>query len=80
MINGVVGKEIALRRGPKQRDPLSPLTFILIPDGLNNMFSKIKQEGLLKGLSGSRALSFVNIQDVDDTLIFGQGDIKKANY
>lgn len=52
MINGVVGKEIPLKRGLRLGDPLSSLLFVLIGDSLNNMLGKMVRVDLIYGLSG----------------------------
>lgn len=59
-------------------DPLSPLVFVLIKDGLNNMIQKCAEAGLVEGLLGSRTLKFTNLQYIDDILLFSKNDIAKA--
>lgn len=77
-INGEVGKEIVLRRDLRQDDPLSPLLFVLVADGMNNMLIKVKKEGLVRGLSGTPQLLIINLQYADDTLISGKSNIREA--
>lgn len=60
------------------RRPLSPLLFILIADGLNSILQKLKEKEEIEGLAGAPNMSFVNLQYADDTLIFGQGNIREA--
>lgn len=52
--------------------------FVLVVDGLNRMFVKAKEGGLLHGLPGSSAIAVTNLQYADDTLIFGCCDVGQA--
>lgn len=38
----------------------------------------MKREGSVQGLAGSRHLTFINLQYIDNTLIFGQGNVREA--
>lgn len=69
MINDTPGKDIVLKRGLRQGDPLFPLPFILVADGLNSILQKLKAKEEIEGFP--RAPNFVNLQYADDTLIFG---------
>jgi len=79
MANGVRGGEIVCKRGLRQGDPLSPLIFVFVADSLHHMIARCRKEGLLKGL-GCRDESYVviNLQYVDDTLLFGKESLPQA--
>lgn len=47
LLNGVSGKTSNYRRGVRQRDPLSPLLFVLAADFLQSMINKARTMGLL---------------------------------
>lgn len=57
-----------------------PLLFILIADILNNMLGKMVRVHFIHGLPSCTNSMHINLQYVDDTLIFGQGDIREAIY
>lgn len=61
MVNGNTRKEIVIRRELRQEDPLSLLLYILITNGLHNMFNKMKQEGLINELGSCTSSTFVNL-------------------
>lgn len=71
LINGEHGKEIMCKKDLRQGDPLSPLLFVLVAEGLNNMIRKAKQGGLLSRLSTAPHTTFINLQYVDDTIMKG---------
>lgn len=70
LLNGVLGKVFHCRRGVRQRDPLSPLLFVLAADLLQSIINKAKSQGLLKLL---KPLNYTNdfpiIQYADDILL-----------
>lgn len=68
MLNGIPGKNIYLKRGLRQGDPLSPMLFILVMDILGDMVSKA-EGGLLQPLS-SRSLPHRISLYADDVAIF----------
>lgn len=72
------GKEIKCSRGLRQGDPLSPLLFTLVADGLDKPFNKAKEEKLIEGLNASRKIKITNLQYADDTILFGQPDIEQT--
>lgn len=57
---------------------MSTLLLVLAVDGLNSMIEKGKNAGLLAGLPGSSYSNFCNLQYADDTLLFGQNNIREA--
>lgn len=54
-------------------DPISPLLFVLINDGLNHMIRKS-----IHGMAKAPSATYVNIRYADDILIFRQADVKEA--
>lgn len=47
-VNGAPGERIWHRRGVRQRDPISPMIFILAMDALGSLFAKAESEGLFQ--------------------------------
>lgn len=71
LVNGSPTEEIALGRGLRQGDPLSPFLFLIVAEGLNMMFSEAKTRGLNQGYKvGDMEVS--HLQFADDTLIIGE--------
>lgn len=82
LVNGRSGKEIVCRQGLRQNDHY-PLLFVLVVDGRNNIIrnniiKKADCVGLITDISSSASVSFTNLQYLDDTLIFGNYDIRQA--
>jgi hypothetical protein len=70
LLNEVPGKKFYYRRGVRQRDPLSPLLFVLAADLLQTILSKAMVQGNLTApLRCGSCKDFLVIQYVDDTLI-----------
>lgn len=61
LVNGKSRKEIVYKRGLRQGDLLSPLMFVLVANGLNRMFVKAKEGGLLHGLPSNSAIAVINL-------------------
>lgn len=73
--NGRMGREIKCKRGPRQGDPLSPLSFMLVADGLNTIIGKANEAGLIRGLPVSRNTSIANLEYADGNAdIWEDGD------
>lgn len=71
LLNGQIGRDIICKRGLRQGDPLSPLIFNLVADGLNMMLSKARDNGLIQALGDTgNGTAIVNLQFADDTLLF----------
>lgn len=70
----MIRKEIVCRRGLRQEDLLSPLLFMLVPDGMNKMLSNVVDQGVLRGLLVGPYSMVVNLQYVDNTLLFRNCD------
>ena len=54
LVNGNPSKEFKMEKGLRQGDPLSPFLFILAAKGLNVLFNRATQLGLLKGVQFSQ--------------------------
>lgn len=50
MVNGILGREIACRRGLSQGNLLSPLLFTLVADGLHAIIQRAREENLIRRL------------------------------
>lgn len=75
MVKGDPSEEGTLIRGPF----ISPL-FVLIADGLNNMLRKMDSEKLIQGLPDCTISTHINLQYMDDVLIFERGDVRESIY
>jgi hypothetical protein len=68
LLNGIPGPWINIKRGLRQRDPLSPLLFLLVVDALQHVIKRFSNEGyLLHPIV--QDLSCLVIQYANDTLI-----------
>lgn len=52
--------------------------FVLVVVGLDRVLSYDGNSGLIGGLLASQVTSLINLQYTDDTLVFGQNNIKQA--
>ena len=58
-------------RGIRQRDPLSPLLFLIYIEGLHNLISQTAQQDIIHGLSlSSRSPKLTHLLFANDNLIF----------
>jgi hypothetical protein len=69
MLNGEPGQKILHRRDLRQRDPLSPMLFILVMDVLFYLLKKAANDGLLKPLPANSELSRTSLY-ANDVVIF----------
>jgi hypothetical protein len=69
LLNGHRASTITHQRGLQQGDPLSLMLFVLVIDGLGQLFSKADEEGLLQPLS-SRLLQHRISLFADDVVLF----------
>lgn len=81
LLNGVSGKTSNYRRGVRQRDPLSPLLFVLAADFLQSMINKARTMGLLNlPIPMEHNQDFPVIQYAYDTLIIVEGDTRQLFF
>ena len=50
LVNGSIAGEFDMERGLRQGDPLSPLLFLLVVEGLNRLFSQAVDLDLFTGI------------------------------
>lgn len=73
LVNGSPTKEFKLGRGLRQGDPLSPLLFLIVAEGLNGMISSAKRSGALDGYEiGRDNVTVTHLQFADDTIIISK--------
>jgi Reverse transcriptase (RNA-dependent DNA polymerase) len=75
-INDVLIPYFKCKKGLKQGDPISPFLFNLVADSLSKFLSQAKELGYLKGLRNFNGTNIINLNFVDDTLIFLKADFK----
>jgi hypothetical protein len=84
MVNGTPEGFFNSSRGTQQRDPLSPLLFVLVMEALSKMVNVTAEHGLLNGFSlGERSYSDLVIPHslfADDTLIFCEANPEQIRY
>lgn len=59
----------SLQERTQTGDPLSPLLFVLVDDGLNKLLSSVVNHGILSGLPGEPSSMIANLQYTDNTLL-----------
>jgi hypothetical protein len=76
LVNGSLTEEISIRRGLKQGDPLAPLLFLIVADGLGALMRKAVEISRFKPFKvGVEGLSVSLLQYADDTLCIGEATI-----
>lgn len=68
LLNGNPGRQICHARGLRQGDPLSPMLFVLVMEGLNHLLRWVEQQRLLTAIIrtvGSRVSLYA-----DDLVLF----------
>lgn len=78
LINGQIGREIFYKRGFRPRDPLSPCLFVLVANVLNIMIRHAERGDLIQALPASWSHNLINLQYTNNTIIFGNYDIRQA--
>ena len=72
LINGSPSKEFAPKRGLRQGDPLAPLLFNIVVEGLTGLMRSAVSKNLFRSYQVGSLKEEVNIlQYADDTLFFG---------
>jgi hypothetical protein len=78
-MNDKEGPYFRIHKGVRQGDPLSPLLFNIVADGLALMIKKAQDEGLIKGLIPNLVDGgVVMLQYADDTIFMIQDDLESA--
>lgn len=71
LVNGSSTGEFKMEKGLRQGDPLSPFLFILVVEGLNVIFNRAKERGIIKGISvAANGPNLTHLQFADDTIVF----------
>ncbi|GAU40168.1 hypothetical protein TSUD_292720 [Trifolium subterraneum] len=76
LLNGCPTEEINIRRGLKQGDPLAPLLFLLVADGLGALMRRAVEVNRFKPfLVGREGVPVSILQYADDTLCIGEATV-----
>ncbi|GKA04326.1 putative RNA-directed DNA polymerase, eukaryota, reverse transcriptase zinc-binding domain protein [Tanacetum coccineum] len=79
LINGSPTSEFSIKRGLRQGDPLSPILFILVMEGLHCAMSNAVSSGLIRGIKiGSSDITLSHLFYADDVIIttdWNSGDL-----
>ena len=81
LVNNIQGREISLKKGLKQRDPLSTLIVVIVSNDLHYMITKCWEKGLLKVWDAEMTLPWLSIY-ITQTIIniwegmFSTGNVK----
>eukprot|EP00253_Pinus_taeda_P012787 PITA_12787 len=79
LVNGTPSTPFSPSRGIRQGDPLSPLLFVILMEGLSRLIAKRKEDGQIKGLQPIRSCPATTHQQfVDDTMLHGTATLKEA--
>ncbi|WVZ91755.1 hypothetical protein U9M48_037881 [Paspalum notatum var. saurae] len=79
-VNGQNGSNFQTRKGLRQGDPLSPILFNIVADMLAIIINRAKSEGKVNGVIPHLVEDGLFIlQYADDTVIFLDHDLEKAN-
>ncbi|MCI07517.1 LINE-1 reverse transcriptase like, partial [Trifolium medium] len=77
LVNGSPTKEISIKRGLKQGDPLAPLLFLIAAEGLGALMRMAVEKGRFKPfLVGRGSMPVSILQYADDTLCIGEATVE----
>lgn len=78
LINGSSTSDFQVEKGLRQGDPLSPLLFNIVAEGLNILLKKAKMANLISGVQmGSNGPVISHLQFVDDTMLFCKNNLEE---
>ena len=77
-INGNYTKSMKANRGIRQRDPLSPVLFVIIMEYLNRLLHKMQRNPDFNHHSKCEKLNITNLAFADDVLLFAIGDYRSV--
>jgi hypothetical protein len=76
LVNGCATEGINIRRGLKQGDPLAPLLFLTVVEGLGSLMRKAVDRGRFQPFKvGSGGVPVSILQYADDTLCIGETSV-----
>lgn len=79
LVNGSPTKEFQMQKGVRQGDPISPFLFIIAVEGLNWLFKRALNQGILNGLViGNDGPVITHLQFADDTLVFCKANLEEV--
>lgn len=79
LINGSPLADFIPQRGLRQGDPLAPLLFNIVVEGLNGMMREAMERNMLQGFLVGREKVEINIlQYADDTIFFGVASMENV--
>ena len=78
LVNGNPTAEFIPQKGIRQGDPLAPLLFNIVVEGLMGLMREALKENKYKGLLvGKDGIEISILQYVDDTIFFGEASMQK---
>ena len=80
LVNGSPSSEFIPQRGIRQGDPLAPLLFNVVVDGLNGLLREATEKNMFQGfLMGRNEVEISILQYADDTIFSGKASMKNVN-
>jgi len=62
LVNGSLTKEINIQKGPKEEDPSTPFSFLLVVEGLSGAVRSAEERNLFSGFKvGNEGLSVTHL-------------------
>ncbi|KAL5188121.1 putative ribonuclease H protein [Glycine soja] len=79
LVNGSPSAEFILQRGLEQGNPLAPLLFNIVAEGLKGLLREVLEKKLFKGfLVGRNNVEISILQYVDDAIFFGEASMENV--
>nr|KYP72703.1 Transposon TX1 uncharacterized [Cajanus cajan] len=76
LVNGSPTKEFQMQKRIRQGDPLAPLLFVLVAEGLTGLVREATKKNLFSGVVvGSRMVPVDVLQYADDTIFIGEANL-----